>query len=1029
MRVRVGGSQEARARLMPLALAAALMAALPLGAQNPARQPELVIESQHSSGINRILCSKDGRVLVAGSKDGRIRIFDAVSMLPLRELAGSNTPVQALALQEGLLASASEDSLVRLWDHGSGKLVRTLGGHLDRVNAIAFSPDGQRLASASSDGTVRVWDPANGALLKILKPGLGDRIVNLANEVEADFYAVRFLPDGKRLVAGGSDKRILIWDWEAGVLQRAITGLPAAVTVLTLTRDPNWLVAGLQDGLVRLYRMDTAGIFFDLISRELPVHGLAFSPEGNTLAVGMASSNTERRSAASGATVRRFKGLVADRHDVAFSPDGKQFVTGGHGNQLAVWDAAEEMGPGVFLGRRLARFQLVEPPGAWLLPSSELSDAVAFVPVAWDRLQDYRRLTDRRASPAVRSWQAADAGWQAYPLDASRAGLRSRDANAALVTIPTPSPSTAGALRVRANRLVLGDPAGAIRVFDLTGREVATWKAGSERIGALAVSPAGDRVAAAMPGIIGVYETSSGKQVHSLTVAAPVSRLVFSPDGTLLLSEAANGKRLWSIERGTAMADFSVLNEDRDWVAATPRGAFDASPGGMQNAGWRFEDDRLSKYPLELFLNEYFQPGLLKSVLDGIVPETTTAVADVDRRQPRVAIALEESATGRQLMAKLRLKVEEAAPAGEWRNGSGARDLRLFRNGVLVKLWRGELAGKGAATLPAEVALVPGDNLFQAYAFNRANVKSSDATAKVAAPKDLRRAPVLHLLLIGVSRYANPEFNLEFAVKDVEAIRTALGGTAGGVQVTRLADAEATKERILAALGGLSGEKQGASARPEPQDSVVIYFAGHGIANRNRFFLIPHDLGFGQPRRALRPDNIDVILQHSISDRELEDLLEHLDVSRLALVIDACHAGQVLEADERRRGPLNVRGLAQLAYEKGMYVLAAAQSFQAALEAKSLGHGYLTFALLEGIGGPSADQSPRDGVLSMAEWMDYGVERVPDLHRQQQVGLRNLVAREESVEGSQVQRPRAYYRREMETESWIVRFLQQSSPR
>jgi hypothetical protein len=68
-----------------------------------------------------------------------------------------------------LLASASEDSTVRLWDPATGATLQALKGHTEAVHAVAFSPDGQLLASASIDNTVRLWDPATGAALQTLE--------------------------------------------------------------------------------------------------------------------------------------------------------------------------------------------------------------------------------------------------------------------------------------------------------------------------------------------------------------------------------------------------------------------------------------------------------------------------------------------------------------------------------------------------------------------------------------------------------------------------------------------------------------------------------------------------------------------------------------------------------------------------------------------------------------------------------------------------------------------------------------------
>jgi uncharacterized caspase-like protein len=164
------------------------------------------------------------------------------------------------------------------------------------------------------------------------------------------------------------------------------------------------------------------------------------------------------------------------------------------------------------------------------------------------------------------------------------------------------------------------------------------------------------------------------------------------------------------------------------------------------------------------------------------------------------------------------------------------------------------------------------------------------------------------------------------------------------------------------------------------------------------------------------------ILTHSISDEELEKAVEGIDAGQMLLVIDACNSGQALEAEEKRRGPMNSKGLAQLAYEKGMYILTAAQSYQAALEASKLGHGYLTYALVEeGLKTGAADTEPKDNQVLLREWLDYATNRVPRMQEENLVGKRQLV--QQDAQGTQrigVQRPRVFYRREAETQPFIV---------
>ena len=113
-----------------------------------------------------------------------------------------------------------------------------------------------------------------------------------------------------------------------------------------------------------------------------------------------------------------------------------------------------------------------------------------------------------------------------------------------------------------------------------------------------------------------------------------------------------------------------------------------------------------------------------------------------------------------------------------------------------------------------------------------------------------------------------------------------------------------------------------------------------------------------------------------------------------------------------------------------MYILTAAQSYQAALEAARLGHGYLTFALVEeGLKTNASDRSPKDGQVLVREWLDFATARVPEMQLEKieeqrklgrEIGL--LIKFVESDSGAErnVQRPRVFYRRETESSPMIV---------
>jgi uncharacterized caspase-like protein len=375
--------------------------------------------------------------------------------------------------------------------------------------------------------------------------------------------------------------------------------------------------------------------------------------------------------------------------------------------------------------------------------------------------------------------------------------------------------------------------------------------------------------------------------------------------------------------------------------------------------------------------------------------------------------------------AKVQIQVTEAAADNQHPTGSGSRDLRLFRNGLLVKIWHGDLPLKnGKIILEAAVPIMSGENRLTAYAFNHDNIKSADSQLVIEGAESLKRKGIAHILTIGINKYANPQFNLQYAVADSQAfsgefkLKQETLGQYERVEITSLQDNEATKANILLAIQKLS-------AKAQPEDAVIVFYAGHGTAEDKRFYLIPHDIGYTGGRDAITKEGLDPILAHSVSDIELQQAFEKMDAGNILLVIDACNSGQALEDEEKRRGPMNSKGLAQLAYEKGMYVLTAAQSFQAALELEQLGHGLLTYTLVEeGLKTTAADNAPKDGEVRLREWLDYAMQRVPQIQeekvKQARAARSTLAGTTSDAQKVTAQRPRVFYRRELDAGSLII---------
>ncbi|MEP7337297.1 MAG: caspase family protein, partial [Acidobacteriota bacterium] len=560
-------------------------------------------------------------------------------------------------------------------------------------------------------------------------------------------------------------------------------------------------------------------------------------------------------------------------------------------------------------------------------------------------------------------------------------------------------------------------------------------------------------------GLIKVWDAGSWQEKFTLAEhTGQVRGLAFDPDDFWLVSSSEDGvTRVWETATGRSAAAMIVLrsgdqknNPGQEWLAATPDGLFDGSPVAWNQILWRFGGNTFNAVSVEVFFNDFYYPDLLGDLFAGKAPRAKQNVVLRDRRQPEVKFQQTETAGGDNRWATVRLQVSEAPPDNTHKTGSGARDLRLFRNGVLAKLWRGDALpkGKSAATLEYRLKLAAGENRLTAYAFNSDNVKSGDAVSIVNTTQ-APSAGTLYLLAFGVNRYSNPEFNLNYAMDDALSFAEEVAGRQrrinrfARIEVVTLFNQDVTKANLQMALRRLAGDQSTTPISPipaalealrpaQPEDAIIFYFAGHGVALDDRFYLIPHDMGYRGKRlpeddaelRAL----ISAVTTRGFSDQEMEALLGDVDAGQIVFVIDACQSGQLLETDDDRRGPLNSRGLAQLAYEKGMNILAASQSYQSAIESSRLKHGYLTFALVEeGLKNFTADQRPRDGQVWLREWLDYATERVPSLHEEivkQRLLLRKTAggsqttAREPQI--NEAQRPRVFYRREADRQPLVI---------
>jgi WD40 repeat protein len=237
---------------------------------------------RHEAEIWSIGYSGDGKSFAFSDGDKIVTVVDAETLKERATLKEFEAPVAMLALSpDGSLLATIEDGLQvpHCWELPSGKARAVFEGHGDRVNSVAFSPDGKHVASASGDETIRIWEATAGVPGKPLRGHDGPV-----------FLAV-FSPDGKKVLSAGTrDKTVRLWDLSTFKVKNVMEGHQDEVRFVGF--GPGGMVASLsKDGATKLWDADgkeTASFLWTEAGAGLPAYAtsVALSPDGKVLAVG-----------------------------------------------------------------------------------------------------------------------------------------------------------------------------------------------------------------------------------------------------------------------------------------------------------------------------------------------------------------------------------------------------------------------------------------------------------------------------------------------------------------------------------------------------------------------------------------------------------------------------------------------------------------------------------------------------------------------------------------------------------------------
>lgn len=350
-----------------------------------------------SPKATRPAISADGQWCLTGSceetRSDNLRLWSLPDGKPTRTFAGHLGGLSAVAFRPDgtqVVSAGSSDHPVRFWELSSGALVRALWSDATGFGHAAFSPDTRTALSWGEDGIIRLWDLSDA-----------DSLQTLVGSFHEPVQAIAVSPDGQRLAIGG-ENRLAIWDAANGRVLSDENGKrfrpPKYETLDELAFSPGgkWIVAGSSSGHVWLLRGDNGRLVGPLGSHVRDVRSIAFTADGR-LAISNNGNTLRAWQVPSGEMAWMNSGDATLAHGLGLSPDGRTvFAQTTHGHLFAY-----DITSGAV---RLGWVQLEAPDHlerrfVYLRGASEILGSFGSEPMLWDVASGKltRRFTGRPA--------------------------------------------------------------------------------------------------------------------------------------------------------------------------------------------------------------------------------------------------------------------------------------------------------------------------------------------------------------------------------------------------------------------------------------------------------------------------------------------------------------------------------------------------------------------------------------------------------------------------------------------------------
>lgn len=904
------------------------------------------------------------------------------------------------------------------------------GMHTAMINRIGLDQANRWLVSTSDDKTLRLWELPAGRLTRIFRPPIGE-----GNE--GKLYSVAISPAGKQIACGGWTG----WDWEGsnyiylfdratGRLTARITGLPGVINHLAYSKDGRYLavcmgqdngvriyeteylqpaaedrdyggescgadfspagrlVTSSMDGYLRLYNRD-----FRLLEKKKAPGGVypfqvSFSPDGRKIAVVFQdSTNVDVLSGSDLSSFHYSPDTVihkGDSSNISWSADSRFLYSwgifdDGRGNPVIRWaDAGREKSS-----------SLSESPDTvfGIRPLKEGGFGYGSGDPVWG-IHEGAGIRKRYLIPGIADYRAS---WESFLVST----------NGACVQFGYEYGGQSPARFSVDERLLEAEPAGNAGLLPPVtaspGLNITDWKNHFtprlnndalkldpyERSRSLAIAPDGGGFLLGTDRHLRFFDRE-GREQWNAPIQGSAWAVNIAGNGKIAVAALADGTIRWHrLSDGRELLAFFPHRDKKRWIAWSPSGYYDASPGAEELIGWHLnqgKDQAADFFPVSRFRPICYRPDVIAWIIKARDERKAILLANeasgcmsqepfIEKILPPVVTILSPEDASAVSTPEVALSFSLRSPSGEpvtW--------IRVLVDGrpVLTKRKlslkpRGEITQTLQVTIPkrdSEVSVIAGNRHAASVPFMIRLHWEGKAAAEALTVK-----PNLYVLAIGVSQYKDRGLRLGFAAKDAQDFASSMERQKEGLyrdaRVRVLTDRRATKGNILDGLAWIRRETTS-------QDVAMVFLSGHGTNDpAGIYYYLPVNARIGGLKRT------------GVAFSDIRDTLATL-AGKGILFLDTCRSGNVtgsgmVSADITAV----VNELA--AAENGAVVFVSSTGRQRSMEDKAWENGVFARALVEGMGGNADYQG--EGRITISLLDRYLSKRVKELTRGRQTPI------------------------------------------